>query len=300
MEPAIIDTPEHWRSWLNSGLSHVLGPLPWLDDARKASDAAAGEVWPDAGQAAAGDLPGRELVDLSLPEGPGMRPQPGAGRALTAPAPPSEQGRAMAPAADLGAAPQTGPGAGQDGLRADSARATPAATPATAPATTPKATPVQRPLPSAAWPQAWKNAWTKTGFARPFLWTYEQLGEDLLGTPDPERREILQRLLGALNLGPVHNFWPFSEPDGQGALRLQPKIFFEGLTRLAPKCVIFLGGQEIAGITAPGVPELFKLMSYQDTGVFCVHFPDIHELAANPALLQQMAGLFEQRLSRFI
>ena len=292
MEPAIIDTPERWRFWLSSGLSHVLGPLPWLDDARRLSSAVGGELEPGAGQAAAADLPGGELGDVPLPEGQRAGPEPDTGRALTTPAPQPGPGLALARGARPGPEKPAGLEAGRDAARAKDARATPPAAPQAAPA--------QRPLPSAAWPQAWKNAWTKTGFARPFLWTYEQLGEDLLGTPDPERRETLQRLLGALNLGPVHNFWPFSEPDGQGALRLQPKIFFEGLTRLAPKCVIFLGGQEIAGITAPGVPELFKLMSYQDTGVFCVHFPDIHELAANPALLQQMAGLFEQRLSRFI
>lgn len=158
----------------------------------------------------------------------------------------------------------------------------------------------QRPLPSDSWPVAWREAWSKTGFARPFLWTYEQLGQDLLGTPDPERRETLRQVLVRLNLGPVHNFWPFSEPDGSAGLKLQPKLFKEGVRHLAPKCVIFLGLREIEGITPPGAPELFKVISYFNSGALCVHVPDIDELAANPALLEDMAALFHQKLAHLI
>lgn len=147
---------------------------------------------------------------------------------------------------------------------------------------------------------AWRAAWNRTGFARPFLWAYEQLGEDLLGTPDPGRREALRRVLGRLNLGPVHNFWPFSEPDGQGGLRLQPRLFQEGLRHLAPKCVIFLGLRKIEGITLPDETELFKVVSYFDSGVLCVHAPGINELAANPALLDDMAALFQKKLAHLV
>ena len=118
--------------------------------------------------------------------------------------------------------------------------------------------------------------------------------------PDPGRRETLRQVLVRLNLGPVHNFWPFSEPHEAEGLKLQPKLFKEGVRHLAPKCVIFLGLREIEGITPPGVPELFKVISYFSSGVLCVHAPDIAELAANPALLDDMAALFHQKLSHLI
>ena len=121
-----------------------------------------------------------------------------------------------------------------------------------------------------------------------------------MGTPAPERREALKKVLAALNLGPVHNFWPFSEPDGQGGLRPQAKLFREGLTFLAPKCVIFLGTEEVDGVTALGEPELFKVTSYLDAGVLCVHLPDIGELVAEQELLNKAVALFREKLTHLI
>ena len=110
----------------------------------------------------------------------------------------------------------------------------------------------------------------------------------------------MRRVLGRLNLGPVHNFWPFSEPDGQGGLRPQPGLFQDGLRHLAPKCVVFLGLQKIEGVTPPETAELFKVVSYLNSGVLCVHAQDIDELGANPALVEDMVALFREKLMHLI
>ena len=276
MGAATVNIPERWRPWLDSGVTHVLGPLPWVDDFKRREAAVQGE-----GQLgfASEILPGPIAGQVSSPPSQAQALQNGAGGTASNPG----QGRGADPAPPAPnrisrAAPEAKRILGSDGQAPVS----------------------HRPLPTDAWPEAWKTAWGKTGFARPFLWTYAQLGEDLLGTPAPERREALKKVLTTLNLGPVHNFWPFSEPDGQGGLRLQARLFREGLTYLAPKCVIFLGEEIIDGVTAPGPPELFKVISYLDAGVLCVHLPDICMLAAAPDLLDKMAALFRETLTHLI
>lgn len=259
-----VNSPERWRFWLDNGLSHVLGPLPWLAAANAEQTLASVPV--ASKRAIRFGQEGRAVLPAQPEKPQGMR-----------------KGLENDKCRDAGAweRPDVGPAAAQISTRG------------------PQGAP-QRPLPVDSWPEAWREAWGKTGFARPFLWTYAQLGEDLLGTPDPVRREVLRRLLACLNLGKVHNFWPFSESDGQGGLRLQARLFQDGVAHLAPRCIIFLGGDEFEGITPPGAPELFKVVSYFSSGVLCVRAPGIAELAANPALLENMAVLFQQKLSHLI
>ncbi len=265
--PATLDTPERWRSWLDNGLSHVLGPLPWV------------EAFQEQALAEKVAAPGRPTAQ----SGARFGAESVLGQAA------KKQAIANIPSrshfANLGqgtAIPQIGVPPQQDG---------------TSPA---QGALPQRPLPVSSWPEAWQAAWSKTGFARPFLWTYAQLGEDLLGTADPARRAVLRDLLIRLNLGSKHNFWPFSEPDGQGGLRLQPRLFREGVLHLAPKCVIFLGSEQIEEVTVLGATELFKVMSYFDTGVLCVHTPGIQELAEDRNLLDAVVELFQQKLTPLI
>ena len=271
-----VNTPERWRFWLDNGLGHVLGPLPWVDAARQAQACGAAEAAPG--------VFGRKNAAAAARIGRGNAAQAAVPSQKTDAGPASPSLEAKRPAGRK--MPQTAAVA----ARGDNA----------AQAIAQDLVGSQRPMPSDAWPVAWREAWSKTGFARPFLWTYEHLGQDLLGTPDPGRRETLRQVLARLNLGPVHNFWPFSEPDGAGRLMLQPALFKEGVRHLAPKCLIFLGLREVEVITPPGAPELFKVISYFNSGVLCVYAPDIDELAANPVLLDDMAALFQYKLAHLI
>ena len=271
MGRALIDAPERWRPWAHAGLSSILGPLPWVD-AFAAERGGEGEPELADFKARAGDK--GFLSRESSQAGGGGASQPEA-------LPASRAGEGSFSA--FGASPEA-----------------PGPVPAPGAFASLAAEPMQRPMPVDFWPEAWRAAWRKTAFARPFLWSYERLGEDLLGTPSPERREVLRNLLSQLALGPVHNFWPFSEPDEAGGLRLQPELFQEGLKYLAPHCVIFFGRDEFAGVTLPEIPEPYKVVSYRGTGVLCVHLPDIHALGNDPGLLAEAVAAIKQKLVHLI
>jgi hypothetical protein len=276
---AAIDIPERWRSWQDSGLTHLLGPLPWVDDFRQTSHAGVSDK-----------LHGAEAQACS--QSSEMKPSLAQKSGAALPDMKAEKFDSASARSYYKNKPPSSSCNFAKEATSDSERAT-----SISPA---RSDIVQRPLPTSNWPEVWKDAWSKTGFARPFLWTYEQLGEDLLGTPSPERREVLKKLLAFLDLGSVHNFWPFTEPDEQGGMRLQAGIFQEGLAYLAPKCVIFFGNKEIAEVTTPGKPELFKFISYLNTGSLCVHIPEIQELVENQAMLETIKDLFQKRLTHLI
>lgn len=261
---ASVDTSERWRSWLLGGLTHVLGPLPWMDAFKQASD-----------------------LELNV----GVQTRAAHTAVAAQPVPGKLGGAATRHKARRG-----GVGADEDNPAEAVAR------PAEAPEahTGGEERNLRRPLPVDSWPEAWKAAWAKTVFARPFLWSYERLGQDLMGMPSPARREALKKLLSRLSLGAAHNFWPFSEPAEQGGMCLQPDLFHEGLRLLAPKCVIFLGQDVFAGITLPEPPEPYKVVSYLGTGMLCVHLPDIQALGADDNLLAETAANFQQKLRHLI
>ena len=277
MGSATVDIPERWRPWLDNGVTHILGPLSWVDEFQRET--------PEGleGERSGSDIGAEVLTAVAC-------------EASSSPQARAETAQNAAPVSSE-AIPERAP----ESLPGHFKRASTELPKKELSLTTSgQASAAQRPLPTPTWPEIWKSAWNKTGFARPFLWTYAGLGEDIFGTPAPERRETLKKVLAALNFGPVHNFWPFSEPDGQGGLRRQAKLFREGLTYLAPKCVIFLGDEEITDVTAPGKPELFKVISYLDAGILCVHLPDIHELAVKPDLLEEVVSLFREKLAHLI
>lgn len=280
MGRALIDTPERWRAWLQSGLSHVLGPLPGLENLAGARSAACEPKLTDF--ALSPDAKGlsevekfregasveMQLVDVALARSEREKGASGAEPFRNAP----RAARAKPEPAFVAAKSASFSGGGG----------------------------AQRALPADSWPEAWRAVWKKTVFARPFLWSYAHLGHDLLGAPSPERREVLQRLFLQLDLGSVHNFWPFSEPDAAGELRLQPVLFREGVKSLAPRCVIFLGREAFKGVTLPETPELYRVTSYLSTGVFCIHLPSVQDLGADAALLAEAVATVKQKLIHLI
>ena len=266
---APIDASERWRSWLSGGLTHVLGPLRWADAfAQREPLEFKGEAPAQretGAQVSAAFSANDSRARVGGREGEaGISAEDFQGHALRN----ASSGRAFT-------AREMAEGAEESRV-------------------------FQRPLPVESWPEPWKAAWAKTAFARPFLWSYERLGQDLMGSPSPERREALKKLLSRLGLGAAHNFWPFSEPAEQGGACLQPELFQEGLRLLAPKCVVFLGRDNFAGVTLPEVPEFYKVVSYLGTGALCVHLPDIQALGADEDLLSEAAAAFQQKLRHLI
>lgn len=75
------------------------------------------------------------------------------------------------------------------------------------------------------------------------VWTYWELGEDLLGTPSQERRSALAGLMRELAWpkGSI-TFWPVAVPL-EGGLRPFAADFRQAVNRIKPKLIIVFGKQ---------------------------------------------------------
>lgn len=87
------------------------------------------------------------------------------------------------------------------------------------------------------WPEPWDRYWSKAQPAR-MVWTYPELGQDLLGQGDSLRRGLLAGLIKELAFpkGWI-TFWPVSGPDGH----FQRALFTRGVERLSAELVLFFG-----------------------------------------------------------
>ncbi len=132
----------------------------------------------------------------------------------------------------------------------------------------PQPTGVQDPLPG-----HWQSALSKAVFGRPVLWTYPELGQDLFAEPSPERRQALRQLLGQLNMGSVHNFWPFREPGKVGESMDRLDMFTTGLLRLSPKCLIYLGADVSGLVTGVAEAPPFSVSFSDKLMVMCLFIP---------------------------
>ncbi|MDR2161322.1 MAG: hypothetical protein LBO77_04185 [Desulfovibrio sp.] len=102
------------------------------------------------------------------------------------------------------------------------------------------------PSPEAASP-AWRKA-LAAARAAPLLWTYAELGQDLLGGGNRERSEGLREIIGKLRLAKGSSvFLPLTFEDDWPGLLLRASappdaVFFrQGLAQVNPKAVIFFG-----------------------------------------------------------
>lgn len=97
-------------------------------------------------------------------------------------------------------------------------------------------------LPVEEWPSGWLALKNRRPLPpRPLvLWTYAGLGEDLTGTPDEARRQVIVRMLMELrHPGGTHVFWPCgltgeSREDGSA-------LFWSGVKLLNPRVLLLFG-----------------------------------------------------------
>ena len=149
-------------------------------------------------------------------------------------------------------------------------------------------------------PEHWQQAFGKTVFGRPLLWTYPELGQDLFGIPGTERREILRQLLGQLNMGSVHNFWPFTEFGSAADFTLRLDFFEQGFYRLSPKCVVFLGSGLAEPVTEITDPSPFTVSFSTKLKVMCLFIPEISQLYTQPQLLSRTLAFLQTKLPAYI
>lgn len=152
-------------------------------------------------------------------------------------------------------------------------------------------------IPPAEWAEDWKKvrASAKKGLV---VWTYEELGGDLLGIESEglaERRLFLTKVLQYPPVFPIgtHTFWPYAlfrngvyEPDAG--------IFWTGVHELQAKIVVVLGAK--AGQLLLGRETPFTRLVVQ--GVQGIVFEDIAELKQDSARFEQMQSFLRSVLAR--
>lgn len=110
-----------------------------------------------------------------------------------------------------------------------------------------------RVLPPEAWPAAWQSLKNRRPLPpRPLVfWTYAGLGDDLMGTPDPARQQVIVRMLKELrHPGGTHVFWPYALP-GDSAGAEAPSLFWSGAALLRPRALLLFGSEARDALAMP-------------------------------------------------
>ncbi len=159
-------------------------------------------------------------------------------------------------------------------------------------------------IPPEAWPAAWKVLRERRPLPpRPLVcWTYGGLGSDLVGTPDPRRRDLVARMIKGLNHpGGTHVFWPFELPDeetpGEDTLREEnaPSLFWSGEALLRTRALLVMGSD---ARDALGLPKIGPYCQTMLRGRLLIQLPQPHSLAEKPEAFGQ-AMAFLSGLLRF-
>jgi hypothetical protein len=95
--------------------------------------------------------------------------------------------------------------------------------------------------PAPSWPEPWRTQLRRMQRSKPVIWTYLELGCDLCGRPDPQRRELWSSIIEGLGWpkGSVV-FWPCSTLLQEG-LHPRPDLFWKGMPHLDPTLIVIFG-----------------------------------------------------------
>ena len=152
-------------------------------------------------------------------------------------------------------------------------------------------------LPVESWPESWLALKNRRPLPpRPLvLWTYAGLGEDLTGTPDETRRQVIVRMLLELrHPGGTHVFWPCGlqgEHPGDG-----PDLFWSGVKLLNPRVLLLFGSDARDVLSMP--KTLLPFCQERVFGRLVIQLPRPQALAADEASFKR-ALAFLSRLLRF-
>lgn len=150
-----------------------------------------------------------------------------------------------------------------------------------------------------ALPGPWQNM-TRFLKIAPVLWTYAELGQDLLGQGDPQRSALLKHLISALAFPKGGSaFWPFSLPGLECVQHpdvFEQSPFFLGLCRIQPQVLIVLGPQ---GPEQCGMPFELKQPFTQTVfkGLLVLLLPEISALQNDEKILQQSIAFLRTTLT---
>ena len=155
----------------------------------------------------------------------------------------------------------------------------------------------------ALWPVGWQERLAKTRSA-PVVWTYWELGRDLCGAPDPQRRELLQEILNDLAHPPgTHSFWPMALPGrgGDGDLEANAPVFWDGVRLLHSRAVMIMGPQALRSLDLPdGMLALRPFRQVRHQGCLLVVLPPPDVLIREKQRMQALREFLRQALAPFV
>ena len=152
-------------------------------------------------------------------------------------------------------------------------------------------------LPFEQWPPAWRALRTRRPMPEHPLvrWTYGGLGDDLTGTPDADRREVIVRMLRMLgHPGGTHVFWPYALPGDvppAGA-----SLFWSGVRLFAPRVLLLFGSDARDALAMPRT--LLPFSQERLDGRFVIQLPRPQAFVGDEAAFAR-AQVFLGRLLQF-
>ena len=289
-----LNQPEQWRVWSNMGLEFILAEpgsearIFW--DNAKLSSQAQQSSQPkkiEAGQApqAAQTRPTASASSQAPAQTPGQASGQAYGRAIQA-AGQYGQARALT---------QAGTTAEHSSKQTEKQAQTQAPSPNRALGQT-AALPPARHAPLALLenlPEPWPMFAAKSKPGCPLLWTYQELGLDLLGRGAPARSNIIKKIIATLKLpAGSSNFWPHSVPEQtpQGQEFKQELHFFEqGFNILDPQFLLIFGKPSLEAII-PGTNCLPLSYTNYENKVL-IYLPCLQELEDSQKLTKSVEFL---------
>lgn len=135
-------------------------------------------------------------------------------------------------------------------------------------------------------PEVYFSALSKIPATASTLWTYYELGDDLGGKPDPERRTALANCLSQTQLpkGTVC-FLPFTHRSESENLQIHPGFFWSALAKTTIRSIVFFG-QPGWNELFPVLPDLFTSSEMILYALRITHLPPLSACAAEPSPLE--------------
>ena len=146
----------------------------------------------------------------------------------------------------------------------------------------------------------WPASWLALKNRRPLpphplvLWTYAGLGDDLTGTPDEVRRQVIVRMLMELrHPGGTHVFWPC----GLSGERPQdgPALFWSGVKLLNPRVLLLFGSDARDTLSMPRT--LLPFCQERVHGRLVIQLPRPQALAADEDSFKRALAFLASLLS---
>ena len=130
------------------------------------------------------------------------------------------------------------------------------------------------------WPFPWGDRFSKSTKA-PILWTYHELGGDLLGAGGSDRGAFFKSLIGDLRLPKGSSvFWPSAMPvlnqDGSTRVEANPTLYAAGVRRLNPQVIVVFGERAIVDMGLSGCIKTFRQEMVE--GRLLLLLPDIEKM----------------------